>query len=238
MVDRDLSRPGRTTPTLDLPGEVRVRAGETTKVRVRVDRDGGSEPVTLRFEGAPRGVSVDGPTIPADVQETEVVVSAAPDAPPSVADLGVSAIVGDRRAEARVRLSVLPSEASEAYSRGRDLLARGERARAIEAFSKAIEHDPGHAWAYCFRAITTHLTGRPATRSPITPRRSGSIRTSTSPTGPGAAFITRRAISPGRWRITTRRSGSSPTTRSPSAPEAGSTPTWASMTAPWRTSAR
>ena len=127
----DLPRPGLATPALELPGEVRVRAGETTKLRVRVDRDGGSGPAALRFAGIPRGVSVDGLAIPADVQETEVVVSAAPDAPPSVADVGVSAEVGDRRAEARVRLSVLPSAASEAYSRGRELLARGEQARAI-----------------------------------------------------------------------------------------------------------
>ena len=127
VVDRDLSRPELATPALELPGEVRVRAGEATKLRVRVDRDGGSTPATLRFEGTPRGISVDGLAIPADVQETEVVVSAAPDAPPAVADVGVSAEVGDRRAEARVRLSVLPSAASEAYSRGRELLARGEQ---------------------------------------------------------------------------------------------------------------
>ena len=121
------------------PREVRVRAGETTKFRVRVDRGGGSGPAVLRFAGISRGVSVDGPAIPADAQETEVVVSAAPDAPPSVADVGVSAEVGDRRAEARVRLRVLPSAASEAYARGRELLARGEQARASAEFSQAIK---------------------------------------------------------------------------------------------------
>jgi len=161
VVDRDPPRPEPATPTLELPGEVRVRAGEKARILVRVDRDDSSTPATLRFEGTPRGISIDGLAIPADVQEAEVVVSATPDAPTAMAYLEVSAEVGDRRAEARVRLSVLPSAASQAYSRGRELLARGEKARAIEEVSQTIKLDPGHAWAYCFRAITTQIAGRP-----------------------------------------------------------------------------
>ena len=167
-----------------------------------------------------------------------MVVSAAPDAPPSVADVGVSAEVGDRRAEARVRLRVLPSAASEAYTRGRELLARGEQARAIEEFSEAIKLDPGHAWAYCFRAVATHIAGRP--------REALADYTEAIRLKPDIdiAYGARGRIHyetgdlTGRWPITTRRSGSSPTTRSPLAPEAGSTPTWASTTGPWRTTPR
>ncbi len=161
VADRGLPRPQPATPTLELPSEVRVRAGETAKVRVRVDREGGSGPAVLRFSGMSRGVSVDGPAIPADAKETEVVVSAVPDALPVVAEIGVSAEVGDRRAEARVRLTVLPSASSEAYTRGRVLLTRGEQARAGAEFSKAIELDPRNALAYLFRAAAASMEGRP-----------------------------------------------------------------------------
>ena len=132
---------GPTGPRVAGRGE--VRAGETTKFRVRVAREGGSRPVTLRFEGTPRGISVGGLAIPANAQEAEVVVSATSDAPPSVANVGVSAEVGDRRAEARVRLSVLPSAASEAYSRGRELLrgARGQGDRGVQ------RGDQARSWA-------------------------------------------------------------------------------------------
>ena len=159
----DLGEPrlATATPTLALPREVRVRAGEAAKLLVRLDREGGSGPVALRFAGIPKGVTLDGPAIPADAKETEVAVSAAPVAPPGVADVGVTALVGAIRAQARVRIHVLPSVAAEAYTRGRELLARGERARANGAFSEAIKADPGHAWAYCFRGIVAHIGGRP-----------------------------------------------------------------------------
>ena len=59
-IQKELPVSGPFTPTLELPDEVRVRAGESTKLRVRVDRGGGSLPAGLRFAGTPEGISSPG----------------------------------------------------------------------------------------------------------------------------------------------------------------------------------
>ena len=78
---------------------------------------------------------------------------------------------------------------------------RGATSRASEEFSAVIKLDPGHAWAYCFRAITTHLTGRPRDALADYTEAIGSSRTSTLPTGPGAGFATRWGTSPCAGRL-------------------------------------
>ena len=167
-----------------------------------------------------------------------MVVSAAPDAPPSVAEVGVSAEVGERRAEARVRLRVLPSAASEAYARGRELLARGEQARASAEFSEAIGSIPG-------------MPGRTAT-GPSPPTSKGDPREALADYTEAIRLKPDIDIAYGaRGRIHfetgdltraladyTKAIQLKPDNAITLGAAAGSTPTWASTTGPWRTTPR
>ena len=231
---KELPDSGPFTPTLEVPRRFRVRAGESTKLRVRVDRGRDSMPTAISFAGTPEGICHQAGD-PRRREEAEVVVSAT----------RCAAVAGRSRGLGRAGRppcrGACPSPRAAVgglggLHRGRSSW-RGRRASGERGIDAAIELDPGHAWAYCFRAITTHLTGRP--------RRTGRLhRSDPAQAGHRHAYGARgriryeRGTSPGRWPITTKRSGSSPTTRSPSEPQAGSTPTWASTTVPCPTTAR
>ena len=156
--DRDAQRV--EAPSLTLPANVSVLAGESTKLRVRVARGDASKPVHLDFRGLPRGITLEDATIPAGTDTAEINLKASAQAPPGSAEVAVAFSTGADRGEARVTIQVRSSQASVDYERGRADLSRGAYAQAVAAFSEAIQHDPDSFGAHFHRGIANYLRGR------------------------------------------------------------------------------
>src|SRR5581483_4631664 len=115
----------RPVLTVGAAGPVRVRAGGVTTFPVTVRREGFDEPVTLRFEGLPRDVGIDGGaevTVPAGRGEVTVTLHADEKARPGDVRLTLAGTSGmlrevisialtiDRAASLKLRLPPEPLE--------------------------------------------------------------------------------------------------------------------------------
>ena len=98
---------------LDLPGTLTLRAGERTRIPIRLVRRGWDGAVGLAFEGNPEGITIAGRSIPAGADEAVIEVEAAPTALASRSQILVVGTGGGRTAAGKLSLTIEPTGAVE-----------------------------------------------------------------------------------------------------------------------------
>ncbi|MBV8314049.1 MAG: serine/threonine protein kinase [Planctomycetaceae bacterium] len=98
---------------LELPSTLTLRAGERTRIPIRLVRRGWDGAVGLAFEGNPEGVAIAGRSIPAGSDEAVIEVEAAPTASASRGEILVVGTGGGRTAAGKLSLTIEPTGAVE-----------------------------------------------------------------------------------------------------------------------------
>jgi Tfp pilus assembly protein PilF len=158
--------PALVGPVVPDPGEpeaevldaIQPRAGEPSRTAAAVSRPWPLDGFPLGFRVVPGGLFPTYSSTSGGVGQTDL--TAAGNA--AVGDGSVTVVTGERLAVTAGRSSPrVPLDSGKAaYERGRDDLRRKDYKRAVEAFTEAIRHDPGHADAHYWRGLAEHLDGR------------------------------------------------------------------------------
>ena len=162
--DAPIPPAGSLTLSLSSIAPVALQQGQSTIVKVAVQRDDPSQPIEFRLEGLPAGVEASrvpgGPDADAAVFE----LTAAADAAPAETWATAAARAGDARGERAFHLKISPSAPGikpdggaaaavrAAIKAGREHLDHNEWGLARSSFSVAIELAPKSAEAYAYRA--------------------------------------------------------------------------------------
>jgi serine/threonine protein kinase len=122
-----------------LPETVEIHAGWSKQVSISAYRNGLDGPVSIQFEGLPPGVSLPPLIMPARSNRVVAPLQADIEVRSEQVRLRVTAFCGPRQTERSVTLIVHANPALAFRSRGYRLLAGGQPAQAIAAFSRALE---------------------------------------------------------------------------------------------------
>jgi Tfp pilus assembly protein PilF len=145
---------------LGLPEALDLIPGEKTTVPIRIARDGASGPVAIAMDELPAGVTASTPTIAADADRGEVVLSASPSAPEVEGVLRVVGSAEGASAEAEVRYVVHAAPALAHARRGNAHFEEKNYDRAIAAYSEAIRLDPSDPVTFNNRGLAYRERGR------------------------------------------------------------------------------
>jgi serine/threonine protein kinase/Tfp pilus assembly protein PilF len=147
-------------PRLTMPETVRVEAGRSLAIPIRVTPTAFDVPVTVQFQGLPPGVWLPDLTIPAGQVRAEARAEARADVTSALVTLGVLARAGSRTAEGKIRLEVRANPAMLHRTRGHTLLACGRPAEAVAAFTRALEAGVSDPLVYNNRAFAYTMLNR------------------------------------------------------------------------------
>jgi serine/threonine protein kinase/Tfp pilus assembly protein PilF len=145
---------------LILPATLRLEAGGSASIPIRVTRGAFTGPLLVQFQGLPSGVWLADLTIPAGQDRAEARARARLDAASASVPVQLVARAGPLRGEATVRLEVRANAPMVQRARGHTLLACGRPAQAIAAFTQAIAAGTSDPMVYNNRALAYSLLSR------------------------------------------------------------------------------
>ena len=129
----------KETLRIVLPETIEIHAGWSKQVSISAYRNGLDGPVTIQFEGVPPGVSLPPVIMPTRSNRAAASLRAEIEVRSVQVNLRVTACCGPRQTERPVTLIVHANPSLAFRSQGYRLLASGQPAQAIAAFSRALE---------------------------------------------------------------------------------------------------
>ena len=129
----------KETLRIVLPETIEIHAGWSKQVPISAYRNGLDGPVTIQFEGVPPGVSLPPVIMPTRSNRAAASLRAEIEVRSVQVRLRVTACCGPRQTERPVTLIVHANPSLAFRSQGYRLLASGQPAQAIAAFSRALE---------------------------------------------------------------------------------------------------
>lgn len=143
--------PKASSLTLKAPDSLKIEAGRPASLSFRVDRGGVVGPIAARVEGLPPGVIAPDRTLSPGETSAVIVVSVPADSPSREYEARLVATADDVRAEASLKVAVVPSQTSTLLRKARTTLARGGRDEALAILDEALKLNPEDAAAYALR---------------------------------------------------------------------------------------
>jgi serine/threonine protein kinase/Tfp pilus assembly protein PilF len=151
--------PKRSALNLEAPPTLIFQAGRTATLPIAIHRQGLEGPVTVRFEGAPEGMTMEPVTLSPGAESATTSVSVTADAEVNEREVTIVASSESATSETRVKVSVKPDPALALLRDAKAQLDKGEVDRAIESFTELIRLDPDSVVAYSSRASAFHKKG-------------------------------------------------------------------------------
>jgi serine/threonine protein kinase/Tfp pilus assembly protein PilF len=122
-----------------VPDTIEIHAGWSKQVPVSAYRNGLDGPVSVQFDGVPAGVSLPPVIMPSRFNRTAASLRAEIEVRSVQVNLRVTACCGPRQSERSITLIVHANPSLAYRYQGYRLLASGQPAEAIGAFSRALE---------------------------------------------------------------------------------------------------
>ena len=157
----DRQQSAKATLRIVLPDTIEIQAGWSKDVPVAADWGGVEGPVFVQLEGLPQGVMSPPVIIPARVNRSVACVRAEIEARSVELPLRVTARRGSQQTEQPITLIVHANPSLAYRAQGHWLLAGGQPAEAIGAFSRALEIAPGDPIVLNNRGVAHAMLGQP-----------------------------------------------------------------------------